>query len=270
MNQIETLQNEMKILSATIEQERMNNLGMERECSQLKIALESQTSLEALKRKHEQEMHDLEAKSNLRIQELQNEINFYKDQITQLESKWTSVQDYAAIKEELLQLKQQHFNLDADMATLPLSNLNEQAIKKLEAELVALRLQLQSLQSQNEALEIEVGSERQRSSELESAVNNYEKLIQSSSLEDSAILDDSSPTATQTSFKHDDVITVLSNQRDRLKKRNQELENEIERIKSSMDLINNDGNRIKCENAKLYERLRYLENYATFKVRCIH
>lgn len=102
----------------------------------------------------------------------------------------------------------------------------QQKNKKLESDLVHTRNNLRELQSASKATEVELKDAKKKNGELEKLITRYEE---SAALAVMPPTNDSgsvrSASTEQTTFPAtDSIVTVLTNQRDRLRKQNQDFE----------------------------------------------
>lgn len=253
---IGSLQSELEIMTASLTQERMKHLELEQELSRLRLKTSNEKPIEDLILKHKAELNQMEESWKHKLETKDIELTSLKKEQENIRERLEEISDYHLIKQELEDLKREHFGgLSGEDAALSTTALQASQIKKLESQLVSLRLQLDKSDQASKTLTEKLEVAWNRVKELELTVEKYENLIQS-------------PNASteHMEIKGDDVITVLSNQRDRYKKRNLELESQVEGLQRQLDSTSMEMSKVRSESSKLYERLRYLENHATFKV----
>lgn len=102
--------------------------------------------------------------------------------------------------------------------------------KVLENEIVSLRLELERLTKSEHVCKQEISEYSEKMTTLESTIRQYESIIKSQMNQTSASMDASSILSGEDVVNSDAIITVLSNQRERFKKKNLELE-EVTSIK---------------------------------------
>lgn len=125
--------------------------------------------------------------------------------------------NFEHVKKELESIKACEFSGISDQANLTIEQLINLKNRKLETEIVHLRLYNEEIEKLRSGLEIRISELEHRQKELEETIEKYENF-------DTETISFSSPTSTDGSMSPEKLISMLNNQRDRLKRRNQELE----------------------------------------------
>lgn len=159
--------------------------------------------------------------------------------------------------EELRFLKAAEFpdqyNLESDQ---PLEALLRGQIKKLEGELVLANGQSHESTKQLEVLKIELATKDDRILELERAVERYEASATNlSPPADAVSLQSNSSLSTQ---NIDSIIVILTNQRDRLKKQKEDIEDKYTTIYQQLECQKIELSRLRSDNAKLVDKIKLL------------
>jgi homeobox protein cut-like len=231
-----------------------------------------------------------------KIEALDRDVQRKADEIATLRTKLEAQSDYEEIKRELDVLKSIEFRDDnAEMENTNESG-NHEASTNLEKMLLARNKQLMSdmtaLRVQNSELQAECAK---FSSGLADATKELERIKQlNSKLEDdlttvhkgdgavsvvsawtrpagrktSAAGGKGSPTASiigggqdQGSGADPAILPIITQQRDRFRARNVELEEELRKNWITISSLRNELDRIKKDNVDLYERTRYISSY---------
>jgi len=212
---LESLQNEFEIISASLAQLRLQNLGLHEDISMKDLTL-SQRNLD---NRDKHEIAQLRIKIASMDEHLAATVEQYSREIKGLSVDIDSKRDYEKVKSRLAAF------LQSDLGISESDSAEEAMIKKirkLESELVNVRLEQSKISQANFDLNHQISNKQVTIEELQATLNQYEKLAQSlSNFSPDQSMDDA---ASITHFNSDDIITVLTNQRERLKKRNNDLE----------------------------------------------
>jgi homeobox protein cut-like len=244
------------------------------------------------------QMHDSEK------QLLEETLNKREQLLRQLEEQIKSKDDYDEIKRELIILKSIEFSSNSGSAQnndqKPLEVLLLEKNRYLQSENTQLKVQSVDIRDRydeekqkNLGLLKTVGEQKQLIAELERDLLNVAR-NDSSSKQNSTVLmlgtnetDNldylgaaSSEASTLTgpgtlvaNDSHDNdantsslsLLNIVSSQRERFRQRVQELEMETISYKQQLNILQGDMERLKQDNVKLYEKIKFLQSYDTNK-----
>lgn len=172
-----------------------------------------------------QEELDAEKKQAFKREQQHGEaIKDLMEQLAKLNAELEQRSDYLEIKNKYAALLVSEFG-EADESNQSLEMILQGKCKRLETEIVKLRQQYSEASNSKSALEAELIKTKASLQSLEQSVEQYEQMARSPSMspDQSAVFDDNS-SVHGGQIHSDDIITILTNQRERFKRRNAELE----------------------------------------------
>jgi homeobox protein cut-like len=146
-----------------------------------------------------------------------------------------------------------------------LESLLQQKNKKLESDLVQMRNGNRDLQSQLKKMAANLDELQKKNAETEKIIARYEDSAAIAAMPGDNNSIKSASTEHVTLPSADSIVVVLTNQRDRLKKQNNELEERLATINKQLDSQKQESNRLQADNVKLFERIKYIEAFANKK-----
>ncbi|KAI9293974.1 hypothetical protein K502DRAFT_342778 [Neoconidiobolus thromboides FSU 785] len=228
--------------------------------------------------KHQSQFNKNKQLNEQSIIELKDQLNTQIQQNQNLSEKLNSMKDYEQIKKELNLLKDIEFpeyKEDTDMTSSPTENIDskEEILQKMVKK--QQQLQNESIKYKNELKNQE--KENQINKELiiqkDELIIQKEKLIkkleqdlvtlnnqnnQSDNDNDKSNL----PLSPTINNNKEHLIPILSQQRDRYRSRNMELEEEIRKIMEQKKEMDYQYQELNLENMKLYEQIKYQKQYS--------
>lgn len=246
--EIETLQSELEILGASLEQSRQQSLELQQSVTHLKLQISAGLGQA---NPHQERVAVLTAEKEQLEQHHQQDLQQHLARISQLAALAEAHKDYDGIQLELARLK--------ETASGDRRAAEEQTatVKMLESEVVRLRLESDRSLGLIAQLRSALADGQARHGVLERTVETYEQMA-------SLPVKDGSQQSLDES-RSEDVIFVLTNQRERLRGRVKELEAQLQSALHTSEASRADLAKMKGENSLLFERLRYLENNMVFK-----
>lgn len=222
---LENMTQEVDVLSVTLDQSRQQTLELQQEVSRLKLATSSPSGTVNQEIVVLQEQLDAEKKQALKRENQHGEsVKDLLERLAKLGAELEQRSDYFELKKKYQALLISEFG-EEDESSQSLEMMLQGKCKRLETEIVKLRQQHTETIKSNEAMMIELKKARESLQALEQSVEQYEQMEKSPSIspDQSAVLDENS--SVQGGNAHsDDIITILTNQRERFKRRNAELE----------------------------------------------
>ncbi|KAJ1677799.1 hypothetical protein EV182_005414 [Spiromyces aspiralis] len=215
-----------------------------------------------------------EAKQQAKVEEMAAQIASKDKQIRSLEGVVRSREDYDEVKRELDILKSVEFaysdwgmndesNSQGEEPNQPLEKLLARKNKKLQDELVSIKARLSEV-------ETDAAGYKESEEELRKTVAEKDVLIKK--LEDSlSSFDSRQPEASMESegpsngASSASIIPIITDQRNRFKQRNSELEEELRMQQNAMADLRSQIDKLRRDNVKLYEETQYLRNYSARK-----
>lgn len=222
---IENMAQEVDVLSVTLDQSRQQTLELQQEISRLKLATSSPSGASNQEIVLLQEQLDAGEKQALKKEHQHGEsINDLMEQLAKIGAELEQRSDYFDVKKKYQALLISEFS-EADETNQSLEMMLQGKCKRLETEIVKLRQQHSKTSKSNEIMMMELKKANDSLQTLEQSVEQYEQMAKSPSMspEQSAVLDDNSSVHGGNAHS-DDIITILTNQRERFKRRNAELE----------------------------------------------
>ncbi|SCU87444.1 LADA_0E04038g1_1 [Lachancea dasiensis] len=281
------------LAKATSEQERESELNTRG----LKInGLESENALlcASLERERRSRAEELKEQQN-RVKALEQQVTSSQDELDKKARKLNIYADYDAIKQELTALKKIEFGTsDDEKGDVDSTLLN--ANKKLQSNLAELRgkfngmdREISRVQGENKKLVAQVKHLEDSNAKLEL---DLEKIENVSSINDTASMMSGvtrqmnrvgnstrpggklSPTSSivgipeeaesfQLSNGNSTILPIVMQQRDRLRVKITELEKKLRQTNLNQGSSRTELERLKNDNSKLYERIRYLSSYVS-------
>lgn len=208
-----------------------------------------------------------------KLDQVTDELEFYKHQNTQLITELEIKQDYEEVKRELSVLKIIEFGESNNEA-------NDASPKNLE---ILLLDKNRVMQTDNSNLRLEVFNLQKRSQEQESEISTSHKVTTSqqalvkqlehdlSQLQAHRVREDAdgepsklvdTATAEPTS-ETIDMLAIVTSQRERFKAKTQLLESDHQQLKTSYAVLQQDNVTLRNDNMKLYERIRFLQTVSS-------
>lgn len=209
----------------------------------------------------ERELAELRAKLDSVSKEHAGQVEEKDRQIVELQRRANELGKLEKSLEELRFLKAAEFP-DQYRAELDqsLESLLRAQVKKLEGELVHAGSQGRELARQLDDLRSELTTRNARITELEGTIEGYETAAAPGSLPADAIsLQSTSTVSTQAP---DSVVTILTNQRDRLKRQKEELEDRYTALHQCLEGQKVEASRLRLDNAKLFEQVKVMSGAA--------
>lgn len=259
--------------------------------------LESENALLSASSGREHQSHmKTEKQLTEQLAALQAESDSYKSEISSIRMKLENYSDYVQVKEELSALKRIEFGTDQDdqedghgsvqdkiesgiisankklqrnLAEMR-SNLvdKEDEIKSLKSELESLKSQLSKLESLNHKLEADLD----KVDEVDQKFNDTASMMSGATRQINNRSGKLSPTSSivgipedsemPTNFGNNTILPIITKQRDRLRGRNTELEKQLRQLGSEKNKVKSELAKLKTDNTKLYERIRYLSRFS--------
>merc|ERR1712228_764851 len=198
-------------------------------------------------------------------------------------NKLPNEKEYKLLRDKVVVLQQQFLNDSSISINASIDTICRQKLQSLQSELTTLRMDFHSqssqlLQCQNEGNELKQQNEEQKTLiiKLENDLTKYiaqnDKKKQSISInmneeseedeDEYAIMKIPQKNNEDENEKEDNsAFLIVCEQRDRFRKKSQELEGTKMRMQSKMDRLLNDNSTLKDENVSLYSKIKFLENY---------
>lgn len=146
----------------------------------------------------------------------------------------------------------------------PLEALLRGQVKKLEGELVLANGQSRELTKQLDTLKTELTTKDNCIIELERAVERYEASAANLSPPADAIsLQSNSSLSTQ---NVDSIVAILTNQRDRLKKQKEDIEDKYTAVYQQLECQKIELSRLRSDNTKLTDKIKLLPRFLEGKI----
>ncbi len=241
-SQVQSLTTEIEFLNESLQQVR----GRYFELQQEKAAKDNSSVLE-----HQLETLNIQLKkSDTEIISLNNKINELEQTGNDLERKLSTQSDYNEMKLKLKVLMKAEFELteDADLQTIIPDKM-----RQLENKIVGLRKEISELTSEKASLVKQLSETMVNLKAVESTVQQFEKFVSSSSdssLNQSTIMEGNS----------DDIIAIVSNQRDRYRRKVQDLEVIVQRLLEDIRAEKAETSKLSAELMQVKQRLAQAEN----------
>lgn len=227
---MENMTKEVDILSVTLDQSRQQAIELQQEISRLQFAASSLKTNSGPEVAQLKEQLKIEKQQALKQEQVHMDaIKKLMDQLSELSAELEKRSDYSELKQKYAAFLCSEFG-DEDDASHSLEMMLQGKCKRLETEIVKLRQQHSDVDKRNAFLDAEIQKTRTTIQTLEQSIEQYEQMARSPSMspEQSAVLDDNS-SVRGSQVHSDDIITILTNQRERFKRRN----NELERVHAS-------------------------------------
>eukprot|EP00160_Parvularia_atlantis_P014617 Unigene3741_Nuclearia_a/m.11426 Unigene3741_Nuclearia_a/g.11426 ORF Unigene3741_Nuclearia_a/g.11426 Unigene3741_Nuclearia_a/m.11426 type:complete len:398 (+) Unigene3741_Nuclearia_a:1021-2214(+) len=201
------------------------------------------------------------------VMDLQARIAELTEEVEALKERLADFQDYDDLKRELTILKTIEFSSpaggdDAAVEGGSLETLLVQKNKRLQDELTACKVQLAAIEAQlQDAVKRELGS-RDIVAHQQTLIAKLEEDVAGLSAfaagkgQDLDGLVPAERQATEAS-----IVQIITSQRDRYRKRNQDLEEAVTRAQKALEELQGKLKTLTDDNVKLYEKIRYLEGY---------
>ncbi|KAL3236555.1 CCAAT displacement transcription factor COY1 [Nakaseomyces bracarensis] len=287
-----------KLAKATSDAEKESELSAK---LQLINQLESENAL--ITASIERERKNAETRSKKLQEELgslKTEATSYKTELDTLRRKLNTYSDYNKIKEQLEALKKIEFGVDddddGDEDDIEDNSVQKNLLsanKKLQKSLVEIRTEAMEKSSQNEKLQKDIKSLQIRLRQLEE--NNAKLELDLQQMEDidqkfndtasmisgvtrqmnnrgnragkysptTSIVGISEEPEGDGSLQNSTILPIVTKQRDRFRSRNSDLEKQLRQINQEKGKITQELQIMKKDNAKLYEKVRYLSSVQT-------
>lgn len=280
------------LAKATSEEEKESEM----KAQSMKInELESENALlsASLERERSTAKGTMEDKEN-RISLLEHQLAAYQDDINKKSRKLEVYADYDAIKTELNTLKKIEFGAsDNENAGVDSTILNTN--KKLQSNLAEIRAKFGGMESENARMKQEVRNLNEKVRELERLNTqlelDLEKVDNVSMITDTASMMSGvtrqmnrvgtaarpggklSPTSSIVGIPEESevsipngnsrILPIVTQQRDRLRQKTTELEKKLRQSSLNQGKLRSEVDGLKSDNAKLYERIRFLSSYGS-------
>ncbi|CUS24707.1 LAQU0S18e02432g1_1 [Lachancea quebecensis] len=229
-----------------------------------------------------------------RINKLEQQLDALQDDLNKKARKLEVYADYDSIKKELTALKKIEFGAsDDENAGVDSTLLN--ANKKLQSNLAELRAKFSGMEKERAGLQKEVRSLNDKVSGLEKLNArlelDLEKVDSVSMITDTASMMSGatrqmnrvgtstrpggklSPTSSIVGIPEDEempassgnarILPIVTQQRDRLRQKTTELEKKLRQTSLNQGNLRTEVESLKNDNAKLYERIRFLSSYGS-------
>ncbi|CCK69207.1 CCAAT displacement transcription factor COY1 KNAG_0C00940 [Huiozyma naganishii CBS 8797] len=237
-----------------------------------------------------------------KIKSLQSETESYKGELETVKRKLSNYSDYNQLKNELSALKKIEFGADSESEnehedgeaneSIKVDNTFITANKKLQASLVELRVDNNSKKEENEKLKKEAQRLKSQVERLESLNTQLEADLEKVDDVDQKFNDTASvmstvtrkmnnrsgrrgklsPTSSIVGLPEEDesfysegsntILPIVTKQRDRFRARNTDLEKQVRQGTLEKNRFTAEITKLKEDNVKLYERIRYLSSYS--------
>ncbi|KAK4241117.1 protein CASP [Achaetomium macrosporum] len=213
-----------------------------------------------------------------KLRGLEREVGLLRDERDNLKAKVQKWSDYDEIKQELEVLKSIEFSTGEDeemrdvavgddsAATKAKGDTLEQLLlarnKKLSDELTILRVSHQDLQSRLQTLQGELSrtnAELEKSQSLNEKLENELSTIQAEA--PNAFPSGASVAGTYGMGGGSGILPMITAQRDRFKKRNAQLEQELSETHRTVSQLRQEIAALQRDNLNLYEKTRYVSTY---------
>jgi homeobox protein cut-like len=272
----QTIQNSIDLITTSTLEVELS--AKEKEISQLVDDIQKlQMKSIKIKQMHESEKQSLEDKLSQKEQLLR-----------QLEAQLKSNEDYEEIKRELIILKSIEFNSnDLLNDQKPLEVLLLEKNRQLQSENTQLKVQgtdykgrYEEEKQRNLNLSKTIGEQKQLISDLERDLLNVARndstkqtssvLVLNSAVENNSLdylgaASEAPSSGSEMIVDSQDsslsLLNIVSSQRERFRLRVQELEMETISYKQQLNIIQGDMERLKQDNVKLYEKIKFLQSY---------
>lgn len=221
---------ELDVVNMNSETSRRQIMELQRENELLRAEVESiQSTLPILDTRRikelEEDIMDIQAKLEEEQCKNQTIIKKKDEEIALHLSKLESLCEMEKFLQELRALKAAEFPETYDpLKDQSLELLLQQKNKKLEGDLVQMRNNVRELQNQLKQMTIELENTHQKSMEMEKVITRYEESAAIATMPGETDSISSTIGNDYGKVLNEPIITVLTNQRDRLKRQNQELE----------------------------------------------
>jgi hypothetical protein len=211
---IQNLQHEVEIISASLEQVRLHNLSLQKENTQANLATDTDL-VHQDQAMLKQELLEKEAAHKQTLKDMHSQISLLSEELERRK-------DYDEMQRKLMALCQKDHQLPDESCALESALVDKN--RRLESELVKVRQELSDFVQAKASLTAELACKQIELDELGATVQQYEKKAQEPCQSFDKKLGDPSQVQNDAHLHSDDVIVVLTNQRERFKKRNQDLE----------------------------------------------
>ncbi|KAL4402796.1 intra-Golgi vesicle-mediated transport protein [Malassezia pachydermatis] len=183
-------------------------------------------------------------------------------ELTRLKESMAQYDDYDTIKRELhvyraMDLTDEEASAQATDNTLEISLARKN--QKLQDELAGMRTALADAKREQEATQQSLAEKHARIADLEALTSRLEADLLGVA---------SSPNGPATAPKQEetsaatDLLPIVTNQRDRFRSRNAELEEDLKKQAQATVELRAEIKRLQSDNVGLYEKVRYLQGYA--------
>lgn len=234
----------------------------------------------------QKEFEQVEASKNSKILELEEINKDLASKLSKVEEAIENMSDYQSIKKDLSILRSLEFGDESE--DRPLEVMILERSKSLQVENTSLRMDKEHLTSELTMTKEDLASkvnegdrQAQLISELEDHVEKLQEHVNRGEAEGRSSTDilydldlgktgRESPQSITSSFyeKNGDassLLPIIQAQRERYKRRNEELEEQQSRHMQQMALLQSEVKDLQADNVKLYEKIRYLQGYQTSK-----
>lgn len=243
----------------------------------------------------------LQTELNEQLQSLQAETAYYKSEVTTVRMKLDNYADYNKLKEELSALRRIEFGADDESDGDGVSSNGQgkvessliSANKRLQANLAEMRVKCLNYEEKVKNLDLALERLENKAAELERLNNRLELDLQKIENAEDNFNDTSSmisgvtrqtrnrtnaggngkysPTTSivgvpedvelTSSTNNNTILPIVTKQRDRFRNRNVELEKQLRQSGIERSRLKSEIAKLKTDNAKLYERIRYVTSY---------
>ncbi|CCD22241.1 CCAAT displacement transcription factor COY1 NDAI_0A00830 [Naumovozyma dairenensis CBS 421] len=288
-----------KLTKATSEEEKEAHLhAKELKINQLES---ENVLLSASFERERSELSKIKDELQDQIKEVKNESISVKSELETVRRKLNNYSDYNKIKEELSALKKIEFGADdtdeddddvvivnnvegkkldtsllsankklqSNLAELRVENMNFKNMNKdLNSQLMKLKSRVQEVEAQNAKLELDLESV----DDISQNFNDTASMISGVTRQMNNRTGKLSPTSSivgipedrefSASTNNSTILPIITKQRDRFRTRNMDLEKQLRLGNNEKTKLLADINKLKSQNTKLYERIRYLSSFA--------
>lgn len=192
-----------------------------------------------------------------KVQGLSRELQQANTAATQLKARLESYADYEEIKEELALLRQLEFgeteaDTGADVLLIERNKEMTLELAKIRADAEQFTSTIATLEQQLHSTTVELQRVQMLNQKLENDLLNV----------DPTFLDNASMRSGMTRMTRpkakDDLLPIVTNQRDRFRDKNKELEEELRRQSTTTSELKRKVKQLQSDNEALYERTRYI------------
>lgn len=248
----DNLRGELEVLSGYLEESRQQCLDLQQESSKLKLTQPA----DQLKVTHMQEIEGLKREHESQLGQLTFSLQSMQKEMAKQQELLEYQRDYEEIKRKYEVFIKEQFDGTEDL-NLSVEELLGRKNKTLERELVCLRLELEGLGKERNYLAQEKDTLTQTIVTMDSTIKQYESMADPQIASPDQSLDD---TRSMEGSSAQEIITILTNQRERLKRKNEDLEQRVQVIVGENNTMKIDMSRIKTDYAKLNQKYRNLES----------